>query len=80
MVGPWLGCMSVAMAVLVYLLAREIRLRRTWQQLWLCTWDQEQRNAEAEDAECTEGARRTMDAGNETAEMADRRRCSVGGL
>jgi hypothetical protein len=45
-----LGCLSLAMAILLFVLAREIRLRLAWQQLYLRTWDQEEQDAREDDS------------------------------
>jgi hypothetical protein len=32
------GCSAMGMAMLVFALVREVRLRRAWQQLWFNLW------------------------------------------
>ncbi len=79
MMGPLLGCASLALALLLLLLAREIRLRRAWQQLWLCKREQEQTNAE-EDSRFAAEAWGATEEEDEAAAMARRRHRSVGRL
>jgi hypothetical protein len=40
------GCLTLALAIVVFSLIREIRLRRAWQRLWFVFVEQETRNAE----------------------------------
>jgi hypothetical protein len=46
MYGLVFGCLTLALAILVFALVREIRLRRAWQRLWFVFVEQETRNAE----------------------------------
>jgi hypothetical protein len=43
------GCLTLALATLVFALIREIRLRRAWQRLWFVYVEQERLNAEEND-------------------------------
>jgi hypothetical protein len=48
MYGLVFGCLTLALAILVFALIREIRLRRAWQRLWFVFVEQERCNAEEE--------------------------------